>query len=1398
MSNINKNSVASVITDFASNLKQGVINPNEAFATSPASFVGSLSSSLAKIAAYTYYNSLMAKNEIQPSTAILMKSLLRHLKSDDLSGIYATPAEMGFILSYPEEELVKAAVPTSDGKLKLTLNKGTVFYVGDKPTFTLDYNVDIVISKYTLNGKTNTSIYAKYNTDDKEAGDVVSVSNAFITTRNDVVKDNVKYFSMYLNVKQYARDYKTFNLSGESTNFTVEYDNNLIGFVVLYKPQSSFEYRQLPVFLEGEQQTTGMSYSLTENSGAKKITLRFSKIPSAFNPTNGQLKVVTYTTSGKDGNFKFDSTDDESVNNADLNVSFAQDLSDPYQEALVSIVPSGTLTDCKATGGSNAKTIEEIRNLVTQDISSNLISPSQIESVAERHGLTAFKFRYDLHSMEYILYSFLADKDSYVIPTKMITMSYLYDEIALNPETGSRTIKPSDIFKFDEKDKVFRYVKYEDQESYSDFYSKYLLNKTDQMAFPYFIRIQNGYSLSTTVYDESIDFVGSTKMEFLSPTILDKASIVSASVFRNPLNTNLRALNDAESTLKDYYMISFTVNTSESIISHLKNLPSDELPYMKIRVIVKNTADGTKYVANVNLDDCTFDEENKIIICRAFLKTNSTLTSNGKIGITDNSIVKLPYSSAPYSFYYIDGKINLELAIIFKNTEDERIMNSYNSYLTEVEQIDNYYVGVLYSVDNINLVTDMSDKINIIPDVKLTQPTYKVADKDIADTYATDEYKMVDGVYAIEKGIKELPDGTTSTIDKYVKLHSAGDIKKEYNGRVGTFNVLGNANWTWSNEDGDTTGIYNDGSILGQESVFAMVQWNGLVIFGGEDGRIGCFDSKAPEQFGAWYPYNSTQIYRTGANYNTSFVIRNVGTAMNNANVRGMIVVKNKSDKDILVVFGDKGYVASCDLSSNTWRKYNGDSGNSIATIYNNGNAMGGEPIYAAESYLASNGDRIIVFAGGSGRVCSFNVDTNTWYAYNTTNIFSSMEHPYSDGSVRNYKSIFTVSKYLESILYMSGIEGRISTLDITSGTFANMNDGSVIGKVSVYASCVTNGVYVIAGKDGYIASYNIAKNTWSTYNQGAGLADNGLNMGGDICAVIGYDVNVLFAGIDGRVSSYDLTTLEWTRYDSTTGLCNDGSFIKNTVSAVVFDSTESNVIFFAGKTGNIVYKYHTGDVMLDANGKPIVDVESQQIGYLKMIPAYSRIYAVKNKFSDVINSYSNLMDKIDTLSGDFPDGCLLFAGVKTTSGASGTFKFKNLEKDEDEFLDSLAISLKIGVKFDDSITDINKTYLVSTIKSKIIEYISDIQSVTTTNRIEISIDEMLKSVKDDVPNIRYFEYYGLNNYTPQQLQTIYCDKGTTSVNSEYLSIKNEIDEANSNISNLDVSFNPAISVAIL
>lgn len=1405
MSNLNKNSIASVISDFADNIEKNILEPNEALSASPASFVGSLSSTLGKISAYTYYNAMMSKREIQPSTAIMMKSLLRHLKSDELSHIYATPSSLGFILSYPEEQLIKSAKLDSSGKYKLTLNKDTTFYVGDKPTFKLDYNVDIYISKYTIDGKVNTSIYAQYDVDDVESGDIdiLKKQNAFITTRNDVVLDGVRYFTMYLDVHQYDRTYNTYDLSGENRTIVVPFNDELIGFVVLYKGQSASNWSKINAYLEGESQSNGVNYSISSNGTQNNVVMRFSKLPGAFNPNNGTIKVVTYTTKGVNGNFKFDSTSDESIDNADLNITLAQDLSDIYQEALVNLIPSGTLKSCSASGGSNAKSLEEIRSIVTAGATSSLITPSEIESAAEKKGFESFKYRDDLHSTEYILYGFMQDAESNILPTKMIDLTYLYDEIALNTETSSRIISPSDTFVWDDAEKLFVFKRFENSDSYSEYYDKYKSKSTDQMAFPYFIRIQNGSSMNVSAFDESIDFTSSTKMEFLSNTILDKASIVSGTVYRNPLDLTVRETNGTDTKyMKDCYRITFAVNTSSALVTHLKNLSSSDNAYMKIRLVFKNRSDTSKYVADVDLSNCEFDEVTKTILCNVYIDTNSALLSSNKIAIINNSITKLPYTSTPYSFYYIDGEIDMEFAIIFKNTDGTPISNKYSEYLTPIEVIDNYYVGVVYSMEDIVLSKDVTDTINIIPDIKLTQPVYKVADSDVADTYSEDVYKTSGGVYDIINIEKELPDGSTSNTKSYVTIHKAGDIKKEYDGRVGSYNILSNGSWVWSDDSSNTPGIYNDGSVLGNVAIYAMCQWDGLVIFAGEDGRVGCFDSKVDS--GKWYSYDSSDILRTGAN-NTKHVIRNDGSAMDKKPIRGMKVVKvtsNNLTRDVLIVYGDNGYVASCDLNTNTWRKFDGSSGNSYAIFHNNGSGTGNENIYACDSYTISSGHEIIVFAGGSGRVCSLDTTTHAWYPYNTTSVFSSSEHPYSDGSVMGYKAILTMSKYLDSIIYMSGIDGKVSTLDIPTGTFAAMNDGSVIGKVPVYSSAIVNGVYVIAGKGGRVASYSISKNMWSTYNQDSGLASDGLHIGDvDINAVMGYDVNVIFAGGDGRICSYNIVTNEWTPYTSSIGMANEGNFIRNTISAIAFDSTESNIIYFAGKAGNIVYKYRKGDRILDENGRPVVEVPSKQVGYLKGIPAFSRLFSVSSKFDEVVKAYNVLLENVHTLSGIFPSGCSLFAGVKTTTGKSSSFKFKNLSTGEEHLIDALDITFKAGVKFDDSVTDSNKIYLVSSIKTKINEYVHDIQRDTSkSSRIELNVDEMLNHIKDEVPNIKYFEFYGINDYSSMEVQTIYCDRTELSGDkvSEYLSIKNEVDESSSDIANREITLKPAISLSIL
>ena len=157
-----------------------------------------------------------------------------------------------------------------------------------------------------------------------------------------------------------------------------------------------------------------------------------------------------------------------------------------------------------------------------------------------------------------------------------------------------------------------------------------------------------------------------------------------------------------------------------------------------------------------------------------------------------------------------------------------------------------------------------------------------------------------------------------------------------------------------------------------------------------------------------------------------------------------------------------------------------------------------------------------------------------------------------------------------------------------------------------------------------------------------------------------------------------------------------------------------------------------------------------------------------------------------------------MFCGVKTTSGKSSTFKFKNISTNEEENLDSLAISINIGVKFDDSITSTNRSFLVSSIGTKIEEYIIDIQNTTET-MIELNVDEMLNAIKDEIPNIKYFEFYGINDYSSKELQTIYCDKSTNNgLLPEYLSIKNKINEEKSDISNRQIELVPAINITIL
>jgi hypothetical protein len=222
---------------------------------------------------------------------------------------------------------------------------------------------------------------------------------------------------------------------------------------------------------------------------------------------------------------------------------------------------------------------------------------------------------------------------------------------------------------------------------------------------------------------------------------------------------------------------------------------------------------------------------------------------------------------------------------------------------------------------------------------------------------------------------------------------------------------------------------------------------------------------------------------------------------------------------------------------------------------------------------------------------------------------------------------------------------------------------------------------------------------------------------------------------------------------------------------------------------------------MLDENNKFIVEKPSELEGVIKGLPVYDRIYGIKSSYFGIVESYNNMIDTIKTLAVNFPQGCRLTLGIKNTSGKSSTFKFINIKTKEEEYLDSLSLSISLGVKFDDNVSDDNKKYLVSEINNGIVNYVKNIQESATSLVIRLNFNTMLDVIKSEVPNISYFELYSINSYDANICQTIFYKKELVEdkvITKEYLSIKNNVDEMASDISNQVVVFTPAIDITLL
>ena len=239
-------STSGVIREFGKLLEKAVMTPEEQLYSSPASFVNLHMSTLGKLSAYSFYEGQIQKREINPSTAVQMRSLLRHLDDDEIGLIYGKPASMMFVLAFSESDIIKMAVRTQEGISKLVLNKDLTANILDYPQFTLDHNIEMFVTRYSSGGVMYDSVYAKFDTSDKYGGSISAIENPFIISRVGLLNGK-KHFFMYVPMRQYIRQERIYEFNGKSQDLSMSFENNIMGFQLIYKElgkeTSQFKYK---------------------------------------------------------------------------------------------------------------------------------------------------------------------------------------------------------------------------------------------------------------------------------------------------------------------------------------------------------------------------------------------------------------------------------------------------------------------------------------------------------------------------------------------------------------------------------------------------------------------------------------------------------------------------------------------------------------------------------------------------------------------------------------------------------------------------------------------------------------------------------------------------------------------------------------------------------------------------------------------------------------------------------------------------------------------------------------------------------------------------------------------------------------------------------------------------
>ena len=783
-------SSAAVINGFSQLLSQGLLNPDTAIMSEPTGFINIVMSAIGEKSATAFFEQQMYKNEALPSTALLVSSLIRQLDSSQIGKYFANPSNFTFVLGIAESDLLSRAVLQSNGDLMMVVNKNAVIQVGSYPQFTLDYNINIVIS----NSKSpNYTIYAVYDTSLIDSA-ISPIATPYIPSRR-IVYNGQNYLALYINVRQYNRASTIVQLAGSDyrQDYYFPYANELMGFEVYYTPPGGSTPQLLTGQPIGVQNLQGYNFSInggaSSNSGGT-VQFTFSRNPLAFQPTTGTLVFNIYNTQGSQGNFNM-----PNLGSSTTNIQFipAQDKNVAEQLAYNGIIPIISIKSTATQGGRDQMSIDQLRSYVENQNRSggNVISPGEIAFNAQNVGMTASQTRNDPLGIEWRMSGKVVTSDGIVVPTVMKNLALLIGQ-GNNPVTSfplykndiaALSIPPGTIFNrspnpLTSDSNEIDYVLSTDETSDAQYTQNYQNGQNSDYVFPYLIRVVPSGNLATNVYDTSVNASYATDFIFFNLNSQDRASITSVGIYRN-------ATIKDQATGYGIYQITFQVNVGDNIIQALKGNNSPSPIICKILFTAANDP-AQQFVANAYVaknSDGSLNISGNLVTFEADLYTDDSITDTPAIVIRNSSITPFPFIPNPSNYYPLEALQNVQIYTILQTIGGAtRPVSQYDSILTPADINNGYYVSTIYEATDISLFSDLTNEINIQPDISVSQPVYKRYASNVYSKYTSTQYAQnPDGTYMTQNtqiqvagtgGVME-----TQTLTSFIPLHDAGDIE---------------------------------------------------------------------------------------------------------------------------------------------------------------------------------------------------------------------------------------------------------------------------------------------------------------------------------------------------------------------------------------------------------------------------------------------------------------------------------------------------------------------------------------------------------------------------------------------------------------------------------------------